>query len=526
MVPKSDGLLEHGSSIQFPIKGIAPQCAFMQSNQLQVENDICNNVGTRENHKCNYLVHKKDSSSWITSSDTKSMDVCISTKCKSGCALDQDIASSVNQLVNNGHTSPLNHDASNFGPSSSSPALLIIPTSATTGSQPDEVVASRDRFVPLKITHSIKEQTRAMASMKAEESLRYERELRSCTKIQAWWKATLTAPVRLGHASARNRADKFSRMQEQSSMTQGDLLMSEATTREVNQRIEKIQQKKHKEGFFRHAEDNFFVPCCRNFEIMQGIELQQQLKMANFKSIKRENIERKAMAVEYELSKVMRDAKPRELLENHCMTYEERCCKAKALLEFKNRHHEQEAKEEAAMMKEDVASNEWNTILNEREKLLTPLQRLCNRDQMDLCATFLTRCNEQSKLTSVKTTISMHFFKDTKYYQIQPPAHLLYFPFLSASVDVKLHDQQQQRMLVNHPSITSNVSLCQLSSSRAATSKIEIERDQSDLDGDGDDISNKPLTMALMSHLGPLNKLKELDLSVEGLTEVSISFFY
>ncbi len=257
---------------------------------------------------------------------------------------------------------------------------------------------------------------------------------------------------------------------------------------------------------------------------MQGIELQQQLKMANFKSIKSANIERKATAVEDKLFKVMRDTKLRELLENHCMTYEERCCKAKALLEFKNRQHKQEAKEEAAMMKEDVASNEWNTILNEREKLLTPLQRLCNRDQMDFCAAFLTRCNEQSKLTSAKTTTSMHFLKDTKHYQLQPPAHLLYSPFPSAPAGVQLHGRQQQRMLVNHTSITSNVSLCQLSSSRAAASKIEIEGDQSDLDGDGDDISNKPLTMALMLHLGPLNKLKELDLSIEGLTEVSILF--
>ncbi len=260
MVPKSDGLLGHGSSIQFATKDVAPQCAFMQANQLQVENDICNNVGTHENHVCNYLVHKKGSSSCITSSDTKSMDVCISAKCKSGCALDQDSASSVNQPVNNGHTSPLNHDASNFSTSSSSPVLLTIPTSAITGSQPDKVVAFRDRFVPLKITQNTKEQTWAMASMKAEESLRYERELRSCTKIQAWWKATLAAPVMLGHASARNRADKYSRMQEQSSMAQGDLMMREATTGEDNQRIEEIQQKKHKEGFL--AEGSLSVSRC------------------------------------------------------------------------------------------------------------------------------------------------------------------------------------------------------------------------------------------------------------------------
>ncbi len=195
---------------------------------------------------------------------------------------------------------------------------------------------------------------------------------------------------------------------------------------------------------------------------------------------------------------------------------------AKALLEFKNKQHE--AKEEATMMKEDVTSSEWNTSLNERERLLTPLQRLCNRDQMDLCAAFLThRCNEQSKFTSAKTITSMPFFKDSKHYQLQPPDHLLYFPFPSSPEDVKPHDHQQQRMLVNYPSITSNVLQCQLSSSQMAAP--ETEGGQSDLDSDDGDISNKPLTTALLLHLGPLNKLKELDLSIEDLTDVSNSIF-
>ncbi len=523
VVPKSGGLSY--SSIQFPIKDVAPQCAaFMQTNQVQIGNNTCNNAVThKKDHKCNHLVHKKDSSSCITS-DTKSMDACISAKCRSGCVLDQDIVPLTNQIVNIGqHSSPLNHDSAGDYSTASSPVLLNAPTSAAaTGLQPDEV-AFRDRFVPLKTTQSsIKEQVRVMAALKAkarwskvEESLRHEKELRSCTKTQAWWKAT-PAPARIGHGSARNRADKFCRMQKQSSMAQGDL-MSEAT-RGGNQKIEERRQKKFKEGFIRHvAEDSVTASHDEHFEIMQGIEL-QQLKTETFKAIKKENVERMAVAVEDDLSKAMRDTKLRELLENHCMTYEEQRCKA--LLKFENRRqHEQEVKEGAAILKEDVASNEWNTIMNIKEKLLTPLQRLCNRDQMDLCAAFLTHSNEKRKLTSAKTTSYKQFFKNAKHYHhLQPPAHLLYFPFPSAaSADVIKLYGQQQRILVNSPSITSNVSLHQLYS-RTATPITEIEGDQqSDLD---DDISNKPLTMELMSHLGPLNKLKELDLSVEGLSKV------
>ncbi len=337
---------------------------------------------------------------------------------------------------------------------------------------------------------------------------------------EAWRKET-RAPVSIGHGSARNRADKFCRMQKQSSMTQGGR-MSEAT-RCSNEKIEERKHEKHKEGFLRHIdEESVTASQDKHFEIMQGIELQQQLKMETFKSIKRANVERMAMAVENDLSQVVRDTKLRELLESHYMIDEER--RRKALHELENRRqHEQEVKEGAGMLNEDVASNEWNTILNIKEKSLTRLQKLCNRDQMDLCAAFLTRSNEKCKLASAMATNDAHILKNGRHYHhLQPPAHLLYFPFPSAaSADVVKLYGQQRSILVNSPAIASNIPMHTLASHTVTPiTEIEGENQQSDLDDHKNDISNKPLTMELISHLGPLNKLKELDLSVEGLSEV------
>ncbi len=200
VVPKSDGLSYCG--IQFPMKDVASQCNFMQTKQVLVGNNTSNDLGTHEDHKCNHLVHKRGSPSCVTRG-TQRMDACMSVKCKSGCILGQDIVLPVNQLVNIGHTLPLNDDSGDYS-TASSPAPLNALASATE-SQPDEV-AFQDRFVPLKTTQSIQEQARVIAVMKAEahwskveESLRYKKELRNYTELQAWWKATPSS-IRTGHA--------------------------------------------------------------------------------------------------------------------------------------------------------------------------------------------------------------------------------------------------------------------------------------------------------------------------------------